>query len=141
MQAHAGNPYDGQTLAPALVQVERLTGTTPKRCYVDRGYRGHEVAGMTEVVIAGRRRGLTPTLRRELRRRSAIEAMIGHMKLDGKLARKHLAGAVGDAIHALLCGAGHNLRLILRHLGRLLRTLLRLLIATDPGRTNAFELA
>jgi transposase, IS5 family len=40
MQAHAGNPYDGQTLKPALVQVERLTGTTPKRCYVDRGYRG-----------------------------------------------------------------------------------------------------
>jgi len=141
MQAHAGNPYDGQTLAPALVQVERLTGTTPKRCYVDRGYRGHEVAGMTEVVIAGRRRGLTPTMRRELRRRSAIEPMIGHMKLDGKLARNHLAGAVGDAIHALLCGAGHNLRLILRHLRRLLRTLLRLLIAADPGRTNAFELA
>jgi transposase, IS5 family len=141
MQVHAGNPYDGQTLAPALVQVERLTGTTPERCYVDRGYRGHGVAGLTEVVIAGRRRGLTPTMRRELRRRSAIEAMIGHMKLDGKLARNHLAGAVGDAIHALLCGAGHNLRLILRHLGRLLRTLLRLLIAADPGRTNAFELA
>ena len=105
MQAHAGNPYDGQTLAPALVQVERLTGTTPKRCYVDRGYRGHEVKGATEVVIAGRRRGLSPTMRRELRRRSAIEAMIGHMKLDGKLARNHLKGAVGDAIHALLCGA------------------------------------
>jgi IS5 family transposase len=40
MQAHAGNPYDGETLAPALVQVERLTGTTPARCYVDRRQRG-----------------------------------------------------------------------------------------------------
>ena len=79
-------------------------------------------------------------MRRELRRRSAIEAMTGPMKLDGKLARNHLAGGVGDAIHALLCGAGHNRRLILRHLGRLLRTLFRLLIAADPGRTNAFEL-
>ena len=47
--------------------------------------------------------------------------MIGHMKLDGKLARNHLKGALGDAIHALLCGAGHILRLILRHLARLLR--------------------
>lgn len=136
MQTHAGNPYDGQTLAPALAQVERLTGTTPRRCYVDRGYRGHKIKGETEVIVAGRRRGITPTIRRELRRRSAIEAMIGHMKLDGKLGRNHLKGAVGDAIHALLCGAGHNLRLILRHLARLLRALLRLLAALDPAPTS-----
>ena len=77
MQAHAGNPYDGQTLAPALVQVERLTGVTPERCYVDRGYRGHGVSGATAVFVAGRRRGMTPTIKRELRRRSAIEAMLG----------------------------------------------------------------
>ena len=127
MQTHAGKPYDGQTLAPALAQVERLTGTAPERCYVDRGYRGHQVEGETAVFVAGRRRGMSPTIRRELRRRSAIEAMIGHMKLDGKLARNHLKGALGDAIHALLCGAGHNLRLILRHLARLLRTLFLLL--------------
>jgi IS5 family transposase len=131
IQAHAGNPYDGQTLAPALAQVERLTGVAPTRCYVDRGYQGHGVSGDTAVFVAGRRRGITPTIRRELRRRSAIEAMIGHMKLDGKLARNHLKGALGDAIHALLCGAGHNLRLILRHLARLLRALLQLLAALD----------
>jgi len=134
IQAHAGNPYDGQTLAPALAQVERLTGVAPRRCYVDRGYQGHGVSGDTAVFVAGRRRGITPTVRRELRRRSAIEAMIGHMKLDGKLARNHLKGAVGDAIHALLCGAGHNLRLILRHLARLLRALFPLLAALDHER-------
>jgi transposase, IS5 family len=89
LQAHAGNPYDGQTLAPALVQVERLTGVAPARCYVDRGYRGHGVSD-TAVFVAGRRRGITPTIRREQRRRSTIEAMIGHMKLDGRLARDHL---------------------------------------------------
>ena len=132
MQTYPGNPYDGQTLAPARTQVGRLTGTTPARCYVDRGYRGHGVNGDTAVFVAGRRRGITPTIRRELRRRSAIEAMIGHMKLDGRLARNHLKGSLGDAIHALLCGAGHNLRLILRHLARLLRALLRLLAALDP---------
>ena len=141
MQTYAGNPYDGQTLAPALTQVERLTGTTPARCYVDRGYRGHGVSGDIAVFVAGRRRGITPTIRRELRRRSAIEAMIGHMKLDGRLARNHLRGAVGDAIHALLCGAGHNLRLILRHLARLLRALLLLLAALTPQRHAALEAA
>jgi transposase, IS5 family len=141
MQSHAGNPYDGQTLAPVLDQVERLTGTTPARCYVDRGYRGHGVSGATAVFGAGRRRAITPTIRRELRRRSAIEAMIGHMKLDGKLARNHLKGAVGDAIHALLCRAGHNLRLILRHLARLLRALLRLLATLAPQNPAALKAA
>jgi IS5 family transposase len=141
MQTYPGNPYDGQTLAPALTQLERLTGTTPVRCYVDRGYRGQGVSGATAVFVAGRRRGITPTIRRELRRRSAIEAMIGHMKLDGRLARNHLKGAVGDAIHALLCAAGHNLRLILRHLARLLRALLRLLAALAPQPHAALKAA
>jgi IS5 family transposase len=108
---------------------------------VDRGYRGHGVHGDPAVVVAGRRRGITPTMKRELRRRSAIEAMIGHMKLDGKLARNHLKGAVGDAIHALLCGAGHNLRLILRHLAKLLCALLRLLAVFTPQRHTALETA
>jgi IS5 family transposase len=141
MPSHAGNPYDGQTLAPALAQVERLTGTSPERCYVDRGYRGHKVEGETEVFVAGRQRGITATIRRESRRRSAIEAMIGHMKLDGKLARNHLKGALGDAIHALLCGTGHNLRLILRHLARLLHVLLLLLALPAPQRDAMLESA
>jgi IS5 family transposase len=140
-ETYPGNPSDGQTLVPALDQVERLTGVAPKRCYADRGYRGHGVSGETTVFVAGRRRGTTPTIRRELRRRSAIEAMIGHMKLDGRLARNHLKGAVGDAIHALLCGAGHNLRLILRHLERLLRALLRLLAADPRADSAAFHSA
>ena len=67
--------------------------------------------------------------------------MIGHMKLDGRLARNHLKGALGDAIHALLCAAGHNLRLILRRLARLLRALLQSLTALDPKRHTAFESA
>ena len=54
--------------------------------------------------------------RRELRRRSAIEPLIGHMKSDGRLDRHFLAGVRGDAINALLCGAGYNLRLILERI-------------------------
>jgi IS5 family transposase len=121
-------------LAPTLTQVERLTGTSPARCFVDRGYRGHGVSDAMTVVMAGRRRGLTAPLRRELRRRSAIEATIGHMKADGRLDRNYLKGTAGDAINAILCAAGDNLRLILRHLARLLRALLRLLAALDPKR-------
>lgn len=124
MLALPGNPYDGHTLKPALEQAQRLSGVVPERCYVDRGYRGYKAPGAIRVFIAGQRRGVTPTIARELRRRSAIEAVIGHMKTDGWLDRNYLKGAVGDAINALLCGAGYNLRLILNHLARLLRAVL-----------------
>jgi hypothetical protein len=65
----------------------------------------------------------------------------GQIKLDDKLASNHLAGALGNAIHALLCGAGHNLRLLLRHLAKLFCALLRLLATPTPQRHAALELA
>jgi len=111
-----GNPYDGHTLNTTLDQVIALTGIEPDRIYVDRGYRGHDYARKERVFIARQRRGLTPTIKRELRRRSAIEPVIGHMKADGRLGRNHLLGSAGDAINALLVAAGHNLRLILNWL-------------------------
>jgi IS5 family transposase len=115
MQALPGNPYDGHTLSDALAQVQRLTGVLPRQCFVDRGYRGHGVEG-TEVFISGQRRGITASLRKALKRRNAVEPIIGHLKNDGLLGRNHLRGALGDALNAILAGAGHNLRLILRKL-------------------------
>ncbi|WP_424140487.1 IS5 family transposase [Roseomonas chloroacetimidivorans] len=123
MRSMPGNPYDGHTLADALQQVETLTGQLPTLAVVDRGYRGHGVQG-TRVLISGTRRGLTPRLARLLRRRSAIEPEIGHMKTDGRLARCALKGTLGDAIFAVLCGCGHNIRKILAHLRALLTALL-----------------
>ncbi len=110
-----GNPHDGHTLSTALAQVERLTGQRPERCYVDLGYRGHDVTNV-EIFKARQKRGVTRSIRRELKRRNAIEPIIGHMKNDGLMHRNHLKGTQGDAINVILCGAGQNLRLILRHL-------------------------
>jgi IS5 family transposase len=115
-KALEGNPYDGHTLDATISQVIAMTGIEPERTYVDQGYRGHDYAKTDRVFITRQRRGLTPTIRRELRRRSAIEPMIGHMKQDGRLGRNHLLGAAGDAMNALLVAAGHNLRLILNWL-------------------------
>jgi IS5 family transposase len=86
MLALPGNPYDGHTLASALAQVEPLSGSVVERGYVDRGYRGHGL-DHRRVFISGQRRRVTPTLRRELRRRNAIEPVIGHLKTDGRLDR------------------------------------------------------
>jgi len=124
MKAIHGNPFDGHTLQQALTQVERITNKKPQRCYVDRGYRGNGV-GEVAVFISGNKRGITPTIKKELRRRSAIEPVIGHMKEDGKLGRNYLRDCLGDKINALLCGGGHNLRIILRKLRDLLSFLPR----------------
>jgi transposase, IS5 family len=106
---------DGHTLPAALLQIERLTGAKPERCFVDRGYRGHSIKDVS-VHIAGQKRGLTRALRRALKRRNAIEPIIGHTKHDGLMGQNYLLGSTGDAMNAILAAAGHNLRIILRKL-------------------------
>ena len=136
MRSFAGNPYDGHTLGAALEQVEILTERLPELVVVDRGYRGHGV-DKTQVLISGTRRGLTPALAADLRRRAAIEPEIGHMKTDGRLARSPLKGTIGDALFAVLCGCGHNIRKILAWLRTVLAHLIALVIAAmrgDEGR-------
>ena len=116
MRSMPGNPYDGHTLYETLEQVAILTEQQPKEVFVDLGYRGAEVQASTKVYHHKLKRDITVRLRRDIRRRSAIEPAIGHMKNDGRLRRNWLKGADGDAFNALLCGCGHNLRLILRKL-------------------------
>lgn len=134
MKSLPGNPYDGHTLRECLEQVERLTGALPREAYVDRGYRGHGVADVA-TWIAGAKRGVTAAIKKKLKRRNAVEPVIGHMKNDGRLGRNFLKGAEGDAINALLCGAGHNLRKILRRLA-LLCARIRLLLLRLQGAQN-----
>ena len=111
-----GNPYDGHTLQTALAQVRRLTGTRIDEAFVDKGYRGHGETAST-VYISGQKRGInTRRLKRSLKRRQAIEPVIGHLKSDGRLGRNFLKGTEGDQVNVLLSCAGHNLRLILNRL-------------------------
>jgi len=119
MRSMPGNPYDGHTVDSALEQVEILTQTTPAIVLADRGYRGVTPACGAKLLISHTRK-LPAKLKRLLRRRQVVEPMIGHMKADGLLARNWLRGEIGDAIHAVLCGAGHNLRMILAYLRVLL---------------------
>jgi IS5 family transposase len=94
-----------------------------------KGNKGAEVDGV-QILRSGQRRGVTRTMKAMIKRRSAIEPTIGHMKSDGRLDRNPLKGALGDALHAVLCGAGHNIRLLL--------SLLRLFVAHLMSITLAF---
>jgi len=106
-------------------QVTELTGTRPERCYVDRGYRGHGVTD-TAVFFSGQRRNVTPTIKKELKRRSAIEAVIGHKKTEERLGWNRLRGVLGDKVNALMAAIGYNLRLILKAISFLVQFLTEL---------------
>src|SRR5260221_9340936 len=72
--------------------------------------------------------GVTPKIKRELRRRSAVEPVIGHLKSEHRMGRNYLWHRQGDATNAVLAAAGYNFRRLLRWLQLLLRQILVQLI-------------
>lgn len=110
------NPFDGHTLAPVLKSFTEQTGVTPERIYVDKGYQGHAYEHKYRVFKSGQKRGVKGTIKRELKRRSVVEPIIGHLKSDHTLGRNFLKGIEGDKINALLAGVGYNFRLLLKWL-------------------------
>ena len=112
----------------------------PKVVIVDKGYQGVEVLN-TQILRSGQRRGVTRTLRKMIKRRSAIEPTIGHMKMDGRLGRNPLKGALGDTLPAVLCGAGHNIRLLLKKLRLLFAQIWQQLLSAFLLKTSALQAA
>jgi transposase, IS5 family len=114
------NPYDGHTLRDVIDRTEALTGCAIERAYVDKGDLRPCRAEPRRVFISGQKRGVFGTIKRELRRRSAIEPIIGHLKAEGHLGRCFLKGRAGDAANVILSAVGHNFRRILAWLRKLL---------------------
>ena len=125
-KALPGNPYDGHTLATVIPEMEAMIGNDIDRLLADAGYRGHNapLSHMFKVYTTGQKRRMTPAIKREMRRRAAVEPVIGHIKNEHRMERNYLAGTQGDAINAILAAAGYNFRLLLTWLRLLLRLLL-----------------
>jgi transposase, IS5 family len=140
VKALQGKPYDGHTLAAVIPEMERQTGITIARVIADAGYKGHNAppGHRFRVYTAGQKRRMTDQIKREMRRRSAIEPVIGHLKDDHRMDRNYLAGPAGDAINTVLAAAGYNFRRLLAWLGLLLATLW-IALTTDnrPKTANA----
>jgi len=130
VKALPGNPYDGHTLATVIPDMEALVGNTVARILTDKGYRGHNAPPdyKFRVFISGQKRGVTPRIKRELRRRSAVEPVIGHLKAEHRMGRNYLWYRRGDAANAVLAAAGYNFRRLIRWLRLLLRQILIALI-------------
>jgi transposase, IS5 family len=113
-----GNPYDGHILSAVLEQVTNLTqdaGATLKHIVVDLGFRGVDADNSDkEIIHKGKYKSLSKQQKTWLRRRSAVEPAIGHLKSDHGMSRCWLKGALGDALHCISCAAGYNVRWLMR---------------------------
>ncbi|WVT73204.1 IS5-like element ISRsp18 family transposase (plasmid) [Sinorhizobium chiapasense] len=117
-----GNPYDGHTLATVIPDMEKMIGNELSRILADAGYRGHNApeSHKLRVFTSGQKRRITPAIKRQMRRRSAVEPVIGHLKSEHRMDRNYLAGEQGDAVNAVLAAAGYNFSLLLRWFRQLL---------------------
>ena len=130
VKALPGNPYDGHTLATVLPEMETLVGNTIERILADKGYRGHNAPPdyKFRVFTSGQKRRMTPKIKRELRRRSAVEPVIGHLKSEHRMGRNYLWHREGDATNAVLAAVGYNFRRLIHWIKLLLCQFLALLI-------------
>lgn len=118
-----------------IEETEALTGREIERVYVDKGYIGHHAPKPLRVFRSGQKRGVHGQIKKELRRRSAIEPVIGHCKIDGHLDRNFLHGRQGDHINAVMSAVGYNLCLILKWLRKLLRQIIAAIWAVVMPRS------
>jgi IS5 family transposase len=117
-----GNPYDGHTLHEQLEQATILmqdSAAKPATAFVDLGYRGVDAQNPdVRIVHRGKVKRISEQERELLKRRQAIEPIIGHLKSDNRMDRCHLKGETGDRLHAVLCAAGYNIRWLLRMIAK-----------------------
>ena len=124
---HGKNIYDGHATAEVSQQIEDVTGVRPATMIGDHSYRdpigNPRLAsdGITVITPADLKRATKGTpawrrLRKLIRLRPRIEAVIGHLKSGFRLSRNYLHGWEGDELNILLAAAGWNLRKLMRFL-------------------------
>ena len=136
-----GNPYDDHTLEKVIPAITKQIGASLTRVIADAGYRGHKapkIKGL-RVYTSGQKRGVTDQIKRELRRRPAVEPVIGHLKEEHRMGRNYLAGQAGDATNVVLAAVGYNFRLLLVWLAELWCALLLIdLIDDQPSAQTVY---
>lgn len=134
------NPYDGHTLELALEQHERLLGRPPKTLTADRGYKGKTKIGDTLIQIPKPLNSKTINsyqqrkLRKQFKRRAAIEPIIGHLKSDHRLGRNFYKGITGDSMNVLLAAAAFNFKRMINIYKKIVAHIIKIIQATIFGK-------
>ncbi len=123
------------TLATVIPEMESQLRANLTRIAADHGCRGHHHT--FKAYISGQRRRVTEPIKRDMRRRSAVEPVIGHATAEHRMGRNHLAETEGDAANAVLAAAGNNFRRLLEWL----RLLLCIFLAALEAESAAYQSA
>ena len=115
-KALPGNPYDGHTLGQVIAETEAFPGREIERANVNKGNVGHDAPKAYRVFRSSQKRGFHGQIKKDLRRRSPIEGVIGHCNTDGHQGRNFLKGREGYQFNAVMSAVGYNLRLFLNWL-------------------------
>ncbi|TXJ59671.1 hypothetical protein ETF27_09355, partial [Prevotella brunnea] len=120
--------YAGEIKRLKLVQ--RFRGRKIKRLAGDRGYRGQETCGETNIMIPGVPKASDSPHKKKkkqmfFRKRAGIEPVIGHCKADHRLGRNFYKGLLGDAINVMLAAAAFNFKRAMRFLLCLIRSMIK----------------
>ena len=113
------SPFTLSSLTTLLERADRIR--TQKRTDKNKLYALHapEVECISKGKARNRYESMTKLERKRLKRRQAVEPVIGHVKHDHRMIRCHLIGSLGDALHAIACAAGYNIRWLMRAMLRL----------------------
>lgn len=133
---HDKHRHDSHVMAACSEQVESITGEKPEELIGDYGYRDAKeqarmLADGIRVITPADLKGLTKgtaayrSIRRKLRWRARIEAVIGHLKADHRLGRNFLKGWLGDEQNILLAAIGWNMKKLIRFFNDLLQELMQ----------------
>lgn len=104
-----------------VAKADRIYGRKVKYLAGDRGYRGQQTSGETEILIPhvpkAADSAYTKAKKHKLfRKRAGIEPVIGHCKSDYRLGRNFYKGLFGDSVNVMLAAAAFNLKRVLRAL-------------------------
>ena len=126
-----------------LPEIERLVGAPVQRVLTDAGYRGHKLPSpwKFKVFVDGQKRRMTKAIKRLMKRRAAVEPVIGHLKAEHRMGRNYLAHRMGDAINAILAAVGYNFRLLRRFIAQLLLRLIQICLFDLAQRRQTISAA
>ena len=110
------NIYDGHTLKEAVDNIIKIIGKSPQKVFVDLGYRGNNLKEKGKVYSRMSKKKLSNSDKKMMKRRSAVEPIIGHLKEYGRMGRNYLKGVIGDQLNPLISSIGLNLRNIANYL-------------------------
>jgi IS5 family transposase len=113
------NMHDSKTIDPLLSCLDDNSLPRPEILIGDSGYRGRKYFGNTTVItpLNNLSKLSKPELiiyEQRMNRRSQVEAVISHVKLDFRAKRNELRGVLGDNINPLLSAAAYNFALFVR---------------------------